>query len=115
MKVFALTHRLINIESITGNELAVGKELAEILRDLCTRFDGKLDIMEVEPNRNNVLATFGNPVVTFSTHMDTVPPFIPPTSGAAPVKVAMTPDQWTRLGLPSSTQLKFEKTLSLSL
>lgn len=75
MNVFELTHQLINIESITGNELAVGRFLAERLQDLSTRFGGRLEIMEVEPNRNNVLATFGDPVVTFSTHMDTVPPF----------------------------------------
>ncbi len=75
MNVFELTHQLINIESITGNELAVGNQLAAILKDLCGRFNGKLEIFEVEPNRNNVLATFGDPVVTFSTHMDTVPPY----------------------------------------
>jgi len=33
--------------------------------------------MEVEPKRHNVFASFGEPVVTLSTHMDTVPPFIP--------------------------------------
>jgi acetylornithine deacetylase len=75
MNVFELTHKLINIESITGNELAVGEYLATVLGDLCTRYGGKLEIMEVEPGRNNVLAMFGDPVVTFSTHMDTVPPF----------------------------------------
>jgi acetylornithine deacetylase len=32
---------------------------------------------EVEPNRFNVLAWWGEPVVTLSTHMDTVPPFFP--------------------------------------
>ena len=31
--------------------------------------------MDVEPGRFNVLATWGQPVVTLSTHMDTVPPF----------------------------------------
>ena len=34
--------------------------------------------MEVEPNRFNVFARWGDrPVVTLSTHMDTVPPFFP--------------------------------------
>ena len=34
--------------------------------------------MEVEPHRFNVFAQFGErPVVTLSTHMDTVPPFFP--------------------------------------
>lgn len=30
----------------------------------------------VEPGRENVFVSFGTPVVTLSTHMDTVPPFI---------------------------------------
>ena len=34
---------------------------------------------------------------------------------AVPLSVAMTPDQWTRLGLPSRMQLKLEKTVTLSL
>jgi acetylornithine deacetylase len=33
--------------------------------------------MEVAPDRFNVLAVWGNPIVTLSTHMDTVPPFFP--------------------------------------
>jgi acetylornithine deacetylase len=33
--------------------------------------------MDVEPHRFNVLAHWGDPVVTFSTHLDTVPPFFP--------------------------------------
>jgi acetylornithine deacetylase len=31
----------------------------------------------VEPERDNIFASFGEPVVVLSTHMDTVPPFIP--------------------------------------
>ena len=33
--------------------------------------------MNVEPDRFNLLVTFDLPVVTLSTHLDTVPPFIP--------------------------------------
>ena len=33
--------------------------------------------MDVEPGRFNIFLRFGDPVVTLSTHMDTVPPFIP--------------------------------------
>jgi len=36
----------------------------------------------VEPNRFNVLATWGDPVVTLSTHIDTVPPWIPSSEDA---------------------------------
>ena len=36
---------------------------------------GSVERMEVEPGRFNVLACWGKPLVTLSTHMDTVPPF----------------------------------------
>ena len=77
MHVFELTRKLIDIPSVTPEELAVGHYLSEYLGDLCARFDGTLERTEVEPDRWNVFAAFGEPVVTLSTHMDTVPPFIP--------------------------------------
>jgi acetylornithine deacetylase len=77
MDVFELTRALINIESITGNELAMQRHMVSLLSELCGKYDGRLETMEVETNRHNVFATFGNPTVTFSTHMDTVPPFFP--------------------------------------
>jgi acetylornithine deacetylase len=77
MNVFELTRSLVDIESITGNELAVSQYFSQVLKDLCSRFDGHFETMEVEPNRLNLFATWGDPVVTFSTHMDTVPPFFP--------------------------------------
>lgn len=77
MHVFELTRTLIDIPSVTPEELAVGHFLSDYLADLCARFDGRLERLEVEPNRWNVFASFGEPVVTMSTHMDTVPPFIP--------------------------------------
>lgn len=71
----ALTRRLVDIESITGNELRVSQELESILGELAKRFDGKVTRIAVEPERDNILCTFGEPFVTLSTHMDTVPPF----------------------------------------
>ena len=71
----ALTRRLVDIESITGNELPVSLELESILKDLATRFDGRVERIPVEPKRDNLFCTFGDPCVTLSTHMDTVPPF----------------------------------------
>ena len=47
------------------------------LSDLCARHNGTAEKFEVEPHRYNVFAAFGRPVVTLSTHMDTVPPFFP--------------------------------------
>lgn len=75
MDVFALTRTLIDIESITGNEKAVSDWVYEYLRPLAEQYGGTVEQIEVEPNRNNVLALFGEPVVTLSTHLDTVPPF----------------------------------------
>ncbi len=75
MDVYQLTRALVDIESLTGNEYQVGCFLADYLGDLAARFDGRVERIEVEPRRYNVLATFGEPVVTLSTHIDTVPPF----------------------------------------
>ena len=75
MDLVSLTRRLVDIESISGNERAVGEFLLDYLSSLgytATR-------MEVTPERFNVYATVPGrkPNVVFSTHLDTVPPFIP--------------------------------------
>jgi acetylornithine deacetylase len=73
--LFDLTRRLIDIESITGNEEAVANFLFDELRR--RGFDAEK--MPVEGARANILATWpGNsrPQIFLSTHMDTVPPFI---------------------------------------
>src|SRR5262245_51824964 len=75
--LFTLTRQLIDIESITPNEKAVGEFLETKLQDLASRFHGQVERMNVEPDRFNLLVTFDQPVVTLSTHLDTVPPFIP--------------------------------------
>ncbi len=74
MELFALTRRLVDIESTTGNERAVG----EFLHEELGRRGWHARRMEVEAERFNVLAIppKGNPEIFFSTHMDTVPPFI---------------------------------------
>jgi acetylornithine deacetylase len=77
MSVFQLTRQLIDIESITPNEGEIGRVLAQILNDLAERFDGRFERMAVETERDNVFVQFGEPRVVLSTHMDTVPPFIP--------------------------------------
>jgi acetylornithine deacetylase len=75
MDLFGLTRQLIDIESITSNENKVGDFLCAELqaRSMIARK------MPVEGARANVLATWDghdHPDVVFSTHMDTVPPFI---------------------------------------
>ena len=75
MDVVSLTRRLVDIESISGNERAVGEFLSEHLSGL----GYSVARMEVTPERFNVYAAVPGrqPNVVFSTHMDTVPPFIP--------------------------------------
>jgi acetylornithine deacetylase len=79
MNVFELTRALVDIESITENEERVGIALYAHLAELAQRYGGHVERIPVEPNRFpnrfNVLAWWGDPVVTLSTHMDTVPPF----------------------------------------
>jgi acetylornithine deacetylase len=77
MNVFELTRALVDIESITENEEQVGHALFAHVSELAARYGGHAELMPVAPRRNNVLAWWGEPRVTLSTHMDTVPPFFP--------------------------------------
>lgn len=77
MNVFELTRALVDIESISDNEAAVAAFLHGHLAKLAARTGGHVEKMPVEPGRFNVLASWGQPFVTLSTHMDTVPPFFP--------------------------------------
>ena len=77
MDVFALTRSLIDIESVTGREKAVGDCLFATLSNLAAPSSGTVERMAVGPDRFNVLATWGIPEIVLSTHMDTVPPFFP--------------------------------------
>jgi acetylornithine deacetylase len=73
--IVALARQLVDIESITGNEATVGHFLEQELRKL--GYDSGR--MAVEGERANVYATSPQepkPPIVFSTHMDTVPPFI---------------------------------------
>ncbi len=75
MDAVTLTRQLVDIESISGNEAAVGNYL---YGELC-RLGYQAKKMPVEGDRFNVYATSAeqpHPAVVFSTHMDTVPPFI---------------------------------------
>jgi acetylornithine deacetylase len=82
MDLFALTRRLIDIESVTPNEMAVGNFLYAELE----RRGFEAIRMPVENGRANVLATWPGrerPEIVFSTHMDTVPPFVPSSEDEA--------------------------------
>ena len=78
MDVVEFTRRLVDIESISGNEGAIGAFLYDQLRVL--GYDAEK--LPVEADRNNVWAKWpgrmrSGPAVVLSTHTDTVPPFIP--------------------------------------
>jgi len=76
MDLFSLTRQLVDVESISGNEGPAGIFLAEVLR----RLGYAVHMIPVEGERKNIYATSPqepNPAIVFSTHMDTVPPFIP--------------------------------------
>jgi acetylornithine deacetylase len=75
MNLFELTRTLVDIESMTNNEKAVGDFLFRHLTALAVRTGGHVERMDVESGRFNVFAAWGTPLVTLSTHMDTVPPF----------------------------------------
>src|SRR5215204_4410817 len=75
MNPFELTRALVDIESITDNEERVGEFLFEYLNALASQNGGSVEKMPVAERRFNIFAHWGEPVVTFSTHIDTVPPF----------------------------------------
>jgi acetylornithine deacetylase len=76
MDVVAFTRQLVDIESVTGNEGPVGSFLYHQL----TAMGYHAQKITAEMERCNVFATTPEqprPEVVLSTHMDTVPPFIP--------------------------------------
>ncbi|MES1210749.1 MAG: M20/M25/M40 family metallo-hydrolase, partial [Acidobacteriota bacterium] len=82
MDLFALTRALIDIESVTGNERAVGEFLFDYLTALASRTGGRVERMTVDRERFNLLAVWDSPEVVLSTHIDTVPPFFPSSEDA---------------------------------
>jgi acetylornithine deacetylase len=76
MDPFQLTRALVDIDSVTPNEEKVGLFLFDYLEKIAARTGGGVERFEVEPHRYNVLAHWGDPIVTLSTHIDTVPPFL---------------------------------------
>jgi acetylornithine deacetylase len=72
MDIFQFTRELMEIESISWNEGAAGRWLRDYLVDA----DFEVETQTVTDNRINVYARIGSPTVTFSSHIDTVPPFI---------------------------------------
>lgn len=65
---------LCAVDSTSGREDAVLPALRSILAGL----GAEVQEQPVGPGRHNVLAVWGTPRVLFSTHLDTVPPYLPP-------------------------------------
>ncbi|MFT4514553.1 MAG: acetylornithine deacetylase, partial [Planctomycetota bacterium] len=68
------TEALCKFDTTTGRE----DTGLPALRSLLTELGADVQLQQVEPKRHNVLATWGKPKLLFSTHLDTVPPFLPP-------------------------------------
>ena len=72
--VVALAEALLAIDSTTGREHDVA---AFVARWLVAR-GWEVTLQDVEPDRHNVWARRRGGGVTLSTHLDTVPPYVPP-------------------------------------
>jgi acetylornithine deacetylase len=72
--VVALAAELLAIQSTTGSE---GPAVDFVSRWLVRR-GWNVTVQEVSPGRGNVWASRAGGGVTFSTHLDTVPPYVPP-------------------------------------
>ena len=77
MDLFAFTRALVDLDSTTGQEKAVAEYLFARLTLLAERHNARVERIAAAPGRDNLFVAFGEPVVTLSTHMDTVPPFFP--------------------------------------
>jgi len=76
LELAAFTRQLVDIESITGNEGPVG----DFLHRELSRRGFQTEKIPVEGARCNLFATSSQeprPAIVFSTHLDTVPPFLP--------------------------------------
>lgn len=73
-EIVSFMQRLIQTESVTGNE----SEIAQLLAEECSRDGLEVEIVEAAPGRTSVVArhrgTEGEPRVMVYSHIDTVPP-----------------------------------------
>jgi len=91
---FDFFHELLSFDSTSGKEWEVAEWLVRRLPDLFPP-SNRPDIQaeEVGDDTLNLLLTWGEPKIVFCSHLDTVPPYIPPTfipgsTGSLPEVVA---------------------------
>jgi len=77
---FDFFHELLRINSTSGKERKVAEWLAERLPGMFPASNQpELRVDEVGDGTLNLLLTWGTPKLVFCSHLDTVPPYIPPT------------------------------------
>lgn len=72
--VVTLATELLSVESTTGRE----GDAVDLVACWLVARGWNVSLQEVEPGRSNVWATRRGGGVTLSTHLDTVPPYVPP-------------------------------------
>ena len=78
---------LLSIDSTSGRERKVAEWLAERLPGMFPAANRPLlQVEEVGDGTLNLLLTWGSPCIVFCSHVDTVPPYIPPTFADEVVK-----------------------------
>jgi acetylornithine deacetylase len=75
MEIVSFLREFMSVESTTWNEGAACRWLRDYLSS--ARFE--VTTQQVSDERVNVLAKVGDPLVTYSSHIDTVPPYIAPS------------------------------------
>lgn len=75
MEIVSFLREFMSVESTTWNEGAA----CRWLRDYLSSAGFEVTTQQVSDERVNVLAKVGDPLVTFSSHIDTVPPYIAPS------------------------------------
>lgn len=68
-------HRILSIDSTTGNEA----ELVDMLAVELAAPGREIEVFPTHTGNKNLLVSWGAPRLVFCTHLDTVPPYIPPT------------------------------------
>ncbi len=82
---FGFFHDFLSIDSTSGKERKVAEWLSETLPGMFPAANRPvLRVDEVGDGTLNLLLTWGKPRIVFCSHLDTVPPYIPPTF----------PDRW---------------------
>ena len=77
---FGFFKELLSIDSTSGKERTVAEWLAERLPGMFPAANQPvLRVDEVGDGTLNLLLTWGTPRIVFCSHLDTVPPYIPPT------------------------------------